>query len=99
MDKPTPTPDKNGWYHYYNLPATVNGEEAVYTVVEEALDGFATSYLHGSVEVEEAGNGDTIVNRKIPKTGDESMIGLWSGITVLSGAAFILLMKKRKAMN
>ena len=99
VDKPTPVPDKNGWYHYYNLPATVNGEEAVYTVVEEALDGFATSYLHGSVEVEEAGNGDTIVNRKIPKTGDESMIGLWSGITVLSGAAFILLMKKRKAMN
>ena len=99
VDKPTPTPDKNGWYHYYNLPATVNGEEAVYTVVEEALDGFATSYLHGSVEVEEAGNGDTIVNRKIPKTGDESMIGLWSGMTVLSGAAFILLMKKRKAMN
>ncbi|MBQ6952009.1 MAG: Cna B-type domain-containing protein, partial [Clostridia bacterium] len=99
VDKPTPTPDKNGWYHYYNLPATVNGEEAVYTVREEALDGFATTYLSGGVEVEEAGNGDTIVNRKIPKTGDESMIGLWSCMTVLSGAAFILLMKKRRTVD
>ena len=99
VDKPTPTPDKNGWYHYYNLPATVNGEEAVYTVLEEEMEGYATSYLSGGAEAEAAGNGDTIVNRKIPQTGDESRIGMWTVVSVLSGAAFILLMKKRREMN
>ncbi|MBQ6950736.1 MAG: LPXTG cell wall anchor domain-containing protein, partial [Clostridia bacterium] len=29
-------------------------------------------------------------------TGDESNIGLWIGLTALSGCLFILLMKKRK---
>ncbi len=99
VDKPTPTPDKNGWYHYYNLPATVDGEAAVYYVLEEELEGFATSYLSSGEEVNRAENGDTIVNRKIPQTGDNSHIGLWLAVTMAAAGAMIVLLKKRKVLG
>ncbi|MBQ4640600.1 MAG: Cna B-type domain-containing protein, partial [Clostridia bacterium] len=99
MDKKTPNPDANGWYIYHNLPLTRNGEAAVYTVVEEPLDGFQASYGEAA-EGEEAPacayDYGTIVNRKIPKTDDNSHIGLWIGLTVLSAGMLAMLWKKRK---
>ena len=96
MNVPTPTPDADGWYTYKNLPGTVNGAEAVYSVVETEVEGFTTSYSGGG---DCAWNGDTIVNRKIPKTGDDSMIGLWMAVTAASAGAFLMLMKKRRKLG
>ena len=99
LDKKTPTPDADGWYIYHNLPLTRNGEAAVYTVVEEPLDGFQASYGEAE-EGEEAPacayDYGTIVNRKIPKTNDNSHIGLWIGLTVLSAGMLAMLWKKRR---
>ena len=96
LDKKTPTPNSQGWYTWHNLPLTHNGEAAEYTVVEEPLDGYTVVY-GGDEEATCAYDGDTIVNRKLPKTGDDSNVGLWLAMTLASGCAFILLMKKRKA--
>ena len=54
---------------------------------------FSVSIRNGQNENDD---GDTIVNRKLPKTGDDSRIGLWIGLSALSACAFILLMKKWK---
>ncbi|MBQ9944423.1 MAG: Cna B-type domain-containing protein, partial [Clostridia bacterium] len=95
MDKKTPKPDEDGWYVWYNLPIVRNGETAKYSVMEEPVDGFTVTYGEDK-EATCAYNGDTIVNRKIPKTGDDSRIGLWLAVTAVSAAGCILLMKKRK---
>ncbi len=103
MDKKTPTPDADGWYVFNNLPITYKGETAVYTVVEEPLEGYTVSY--GEVEEGEeeptfAEDYGTIVNRKIPKTGDESRIGLWAACVAVgfSGLACVVyfIRKQRK---
>ncbi len=99
MDKKTPTPDKDGWYIYHNLPIVYKGETAVYTVTEEPLEGFTVSYgeaAEGEEEPTFAEDWGTIVNRKIPKTGDESHIGLWIALTLASACGFIVMMKKRR---
>ena len=64
-------------------------------MVEEPVDGFTVTYGEDA-EATCATNGDTIVNRKIPKTGDDSRIGLWLAVTAVSAAGCILLMKKRR---
>ncbi|MBQ6951062.1 MAG: Cna B-type domain-containing protein, partial [Clostridia bacterium] len=99
LEKKTPTPNEDGWYIWHNLPLTYKGEAAEYTVVEEPLDGFTVSYGEAAEGEEEptcARDYGTIVNRKIPRTGDESRIGLWIALSAVSACAFILLMKKRK---
>ena len=40
-------------------------------------------------------NGGTIINRKLPQTGDSAMPGLWLAMVLLSGAAVVLLFKRR----
>ena len=95
MDKKTPKPNENGWYIWYNLPMTRNGETARYSVVEEPVDGYTVSYGQDA-EATCAYDGDTIVNRKIPKTGDDSRISLWTMVTLASACGAILLLKKRK---
>ena len=99
LDKKTPAPNEDGWYIWHNLPLTYKGEAAEYTVAEEPVEGFTVIYGEAAEGEEEptcARDYGTIVNRKIPKTGDESNIGLWIGLSAVSACAFILLMKKRK---
>ena len=76
----TPAPDKNGWYTYTDLPAYVDGKPAVYTVKEEPVTGFTTTYLNkgeNAAVTDCAHNGSTIVNSKIPQTGDAAPLTLW----------------------
>ncbi len=95
----TPSPDGNGWYRFYDLPDTVDGKPAVYTVKEIAVDGFDTAYtLADGSSAEYADNGGTITNTKIPQTGDRAPLALW--LTLMGASAAMLLMllcKRRKA--
>ncbi len=100
MDKKTPAPDKDGWYIYHNLPLIYKGETAVYTVTEVPMDGFTVSYgeaAEGEEEPTFAEDWGTIVNRKIPRTGDDTAIGLWTALTAAAGCLLVLTLKKRKA--
>ena len=97
VDYPTPDPDKDGWYKYYDLPKFAGEEPAVYTVKEEAITGFTTVYTLANGEIaEHADNGGTITNAKLPVTGDESNIGLWLSTMVLSAGAIVLLLRRKK---
>ena len=99
----TPAPDKNGWYTYTGLPAYVDGKLAVYTVKEEPVTGFTTTYLNkgeNAAVTDCAHNGSTIVNSKIPQTGDTTPLAQWMLTSLL--AAFGLLgvtAKLRKREN
>ena len=76
----------------------VGDELAVYTVREEAVTGFVTSYtLASGVEAEFADNGGTITNHKIPQTGDDAALTLWMILAGVSGALMIVLRKRRSA--
>ncbi len=98
LNKRTPEPDANGWYVFKNLPIRYNGADAEYLVKEEPLPGYAVSYGE-AVEGQEAPayalNGGTIVNRKLPQTGDSAMPGLWLAMVLLSGAAVVVLIRRR----
>jgi len=97
-DIETPKPDRNGWYKYYDLPGEVDGVKAVYTVKEQAVDGYVTSYkLADGTYAEYADNGGTITNAKIPQTGDETPLALWLTLMGTSAAMLMLLQKRRKA--
>ena len=93
----TPEPDKHGWYHYYNLPIFVNGERAVYSVIEESMEGCITTYSNGGEEGDCAYNGGVITNTVVPKTGDDAPVALWAATMILSAAAWMLMMRRRKA--
>ena len=95
-DVKTPRPDSQGRYKYYDLPAMVNNQPAVYTVVEEPLRDYVTTYVTSDGRtVECAMNGDVIVNTKLPSTGDGFNPVLWLGLMTLSGALLILCRRKR----
>ncbi len=98
----TPAPDANGCYTYSGLPATVNGQAAVYTVKETQGSGFTTTYInqgeYASV-TDCAYNGGTIVNTKIPQTGDGTPLALWMLMTMLAGsglAGVTAVLRKRE---
>ncbi len=98
LDVPTPKPDSAGWYKYYDLPKTVNGQIAVYTVVEEPIPGFTVTYKTASGEIVEEGvNGGEIVNAKIPQTGDPATLGLWLAMMGASAVLLTMLQRRRKA--
>ena len=98
IDMPTPTPDSKGWSKYYNLPTTHKGEAAVYTVLEDSLTGFTTRYELENGEAAELGvNGGTIINAKIPQTGDEAPLALWIGMMGMSGALLLMLQRRKRA--
>ncbi len=97
-DYETPKPDSNGWYKYYNLPTTVDGQAAVYTVKEKTLSGFVTTYTNAAGSVTEQGvDGGTITNAKIPQTGDDASLALWMMLMGASAALMAVLMRRRKA--
>ncbi|MBE5804616.1 MAG: Cna B-type domain-containing protein [Clostridiales bacterium] len=97
LDTPTPRVS-GGWYKYYDLPETYNGQPAVYTVVEEPLDGYMTTYQNAAgEETTSADNGGVIINTRIPATGDRQPVGLWMLLMGLSMAALAAIgFKNRK---
>ncbi len=93
MNKGTPTPDDDGWYEFKNLPVVYEGEQAVYTVVEVPMDGFTVTYLTPDMqEAPHAANGYTIVNTRVPDTGDDTPVGMLSTLMLGSGAGLGLLL-------
>lgn len=96
MDKKTPKPDEYGWYHYYNLPMYRNGMPAEYTVVEEPLADFTTTYS-GGADATFAMNGETITNTKVPPTGDTSNLLLWSAMLICTACGLVILNRRKKA--
>ena len=96
----TPVPDKDGWYTFTGLLANSNGTPIVYTVKEEPVAGFITTYINQGVESTDcAQNGGTIVNSKIPETGDESDMAFWAAALAASGAAWMLMQALRRRKN
>ena len=72
-------------------------------VVEKPIPGFITRYVNVG---EYAGitdrccNGGTIINKRIPKTGDETPILLWAGMLLVGAAGLTVALtvsKRRKA--
>ncbi len=97
-DYKTPDPDRNGWYKYYDLPGEVDDVPAVYTVKEVPVDGYDTAYqTAGGVAADHADNGGTIINTKIPQTGDETPLALWLTLLAVSAIGLVLLLKRRKS--
>ncbi len=91
----TPAPDKDGWYTYTDLPAYVDGKLAVYTVKEQPVTGFTTTYLNkgeNAAVTDCAYNGSTIVNSKIPQTGDGTPLALWMLTTLLAACGLMGVM-------
>ena len=96
----TPSPVADGWYVYKNLPAVVDGIEAVYYVIETPVDGFITTYYNGSeseIDTECAYNGGAIENARIPHTGDDTPVTLWIVLAAASAAMLLALWKRRLA--
>ncbi len=81
---------------------TFNGLEqgAVYYVTEDAVPGFSTTYDNGtnSPVTDHAENYGTIINHKLPRTGDNDPVGLWMLMagTGLAGLAVLLILRRRK---
>jgi len=96
VQKPQPAPDKDGWYVYADLPTVVDGKDAVYTVVEEPVEGFVTAYVNANGETDAAYNGGTIYNSVLPQTGDHSSIAGYAAALMISFAGLVLLMKRRR---
>lgn len=90
-----PKLDKNGWYHFYNLPL----RETPYYVVETPVDGYATSYEnYGSYAdvTDRVYNGGTITNHKLPKTMDSQPLALYGFLLVVALAGVVFCWKKRQ---
>ena len=95
MSRKQPEPNQDGWYIYKNLPRTVDGESAVYYVMEEPVNGYMTSYADADgQENDRAYDGGTITNSKVPQTGDNASMLLWTAM--LAGASVMLLALKSR---
>ena len=101
--KPTnkkPTLDKKGWYHWYNLDAT-----KTYYAVEVPMEGFNTIYQNKGSHASEdrcAFDMGTIINSRIPKTGDTEPLELLyaaAGCSFTALVLLILLKKREKRKN
>ena len=88
----------NGWSASFNVPSYSNGELIQYSVVEDAVNGYAATYSSdgsGSITIT---NSHTVA--PIPNTGDATNPGLPA--VVLSGAFLIALgfvVSRRKRRN
>jgi len=97
-DYETPRPSREGRYRYYNLPDTVNGQPAVYTVREEYVDNFETRYqLADGSTADYADNGGTIINTRIPPTGDHTPLALLMMLSVLSIVVLAMVYRRKRA--
>ena len=89
-----PRLDKYGWYHYYGLP-----ESGDYCVYEEYVPGFSTSYSNTGIYADitdRAMDGGSIINTRVPKTGDTQPLGLWLLGIVLSAGLLTGIVSGRK---
>ena len=75
-------------------------------VIEEPIDGYKVRYENVGAhagETDRCYNGGRIINYKVPKTGDETNIGLWIGLTAASlcglGALAFFSRRRRKAVK
>ena len=97
MDWRQPEPDQEGWYSYKNLPRIVDGQKAVYHVMEEPVDGYTATYADAAGQQADcAYNGYTITNHKIPATGDQAPLLLWTGMLAASAALLLFLFRRRR---
>ncbi|MBQ8200161.1 MAG: Cna B-type domain-containing protein [Clostridia bacterium] len=96
VDYPQPAPDQYGWYKYYNLPATVNGAPAVYTVREASMAGYFATYTNTNGEQGAAYDDGVITNHKVPATGDETPLLLLTAMLAVSVAGLGLMVLQRR---
>ncbi len=88
-------PDKNGWYHFYNLPL----RDSPYYVVETPVDGYATSYENYGIYADVTDcvyDGGTITNHKLPKTMDNQPLALYGILLLIALAGIVICRKKRQ---
>ncbi len=90
---------KDGEYYTFNGLT----EGYTYYVMEDPVKGFATSYDNGanSDVTKYAENMGTIINHKLPKTGDNDPVGLWTmmvltGLTGLIGLTALAVLRVRR---
>ena len=70
-------------------------------VIEEPVEGYITRYENVGVYAgitDRCCDGGTIINKKIPKTGDRAPLALWAGMILLgtAGIGIALMMGKRR---
>ncbi|MBR3016200.1 MAG: LPXTG cell wall anchor domain-containing protein [Clostridia bacterium] len=70
-------------------------------VIEEPIPGYITKYVNVGVYAgitDRCYDGGTIINKKIPKTGDETPLLLWAGMLLVgaAGLTVALTIRKRK---
>ena len=73
-------------------------------VIEKPVEGYITRYKNVGVYAEitdRCCDGGTIINKKIPKTGDSSQLGLWMGMVLLgmAGIGVASINRKRNKAN
>ena len=100
-DIPTPEPTKDGRYLYYHLPDEVDGQPAVYTVMEVPVHGFDAIYeSRDGQRIGYGENGGTIINKRIPDTGDRMPLAAAGAAAGTAAVALIVLLvalsRKRK---
>ena len=72
-------------------------------VIEQPIPGYQTKYVNVGVYAgitDRCCDGGTIINKKIPKTGDSAPLALWAGMValgVIGLTAVLVIGKKRKA--
>ena len=74
--------------------------EADYYLVEKAPAGYKVRYENvgkHAGETDRCYNGGTIINYKVPKTGDDATPALWIALAALGIGGLSLLLKKRRA--
>ena len=74
--------------------------EADYYLVEKVPEGYMVHYENVGAhagETDRCYNGGTIINYKVPKTGDDANPALWIALAALGIGGLALLLKKRRA--
>ncbi|MBR3107424.1 MAG: LPXTG cell wall anchor domain-containing protein [Clostridia bacterium] len=71
-------------------------------MIKKPIPGYITKYVNVGVYVQVTDrccDGGTIINKKIPKTGDEANLALWIGCVVIGVAGITagLVWKRKKA--
>ena len=72
-------------------------------VIEKPIPGYQTKYVNVGIYehiTDRCCDGGTIINKKIPKTGDSAPLALWAGMVALGAlglTATLVIGKKRKA--
>ena len=87
-------------YSYSGLPKyTAEGQQITYFATETSMEGYMTAYRNiepYEAETDKIYDGGTIVNHKIPETGDNSRLGLWLIATIAAAFGCVTILKKSK---